>query len=708
MISAAAMLIAISTYFSGFRQENFLETTIKGRSVVIPVMSNNFCIAHNWPGFVNDIPLASAWLREKDGSNTALVLSRYSGSIRSFSTNQKVFFDLFSGSHSINGARSFKIDEDHNLFAYVPGTDNSAIEWWKAEYSIHADIDKSTFVPRVLRYAKASTSFQQRYVYRGAVSGYGILSDWEGGRKHKRLFTVTPHGRLNLIDISEDPKALNPVIMNIPIGNGIVSGVYTDGKISTDGKYELLLWGNFENGAPLAYCSFNPYANTVDIKFISPVMAGDVEWTSSDKIPTVSTIAEALQFWVSDEDWRIVVRYRNGNFLSLDRDGKIIETPIITSVNGGFRNIKPLAIGTVGSISTCNSRKNWKYCSELLLFENFSTGNDGVRRMEWIPDGYKYSLPIEVWMKDASQENNISKPQIILKNRSSWKEASNITIRIWHSRAEETSQTIAADLYYSYIPGAKLKSGVFEANGNITYTDIELPNEFILGPGDSTQPDGIQLGIHFNNYYPGVWDRKNDWSWVSSVSSEYRLNNNVTVYTRGNDGGLNKVFGIDPPENFVRRPVVVNSSMVFGMDDISSWEYPFAISLSEQHTQGNWGIKTPVSGYQLLVSRPFILPRNDWTRASIDVLVDESQPNPYWVGDLSLIINIPSLGVQNAHLGTASLTALKRGVFESCNFTIPEWLRFKLILGASDAKITIAVNGNTISSPLILDNFVMW
>lgn len=682
MIIANIFALILCALNSGFRQVNFLETTVKKRSVVIPVLSNDFCHAHSWNSFINDRPLSSAWWRSSDGTENALVLSRQSMSIRGFNSN-KVFFEYFSGLSKVNGMRDFRIDKDGNFYLYIPRGDKSVIQ-----RRIASDVNKIDW----------------QYDFKGGISGFGTLQDWSKGNTSSFLYAVSPLGEMTLIDLVNDKTGKDAVSIPLPIGSGSISGVYSDGKSNDEGVFEIFLWGNFSGGNTIIKCEVKPSDLNVKTVPISVVVTGSPSGFEEGKLPTTSSIADLIQFWVSDNDWRLILRMRNNNIVIANKDGQVIEAPVVSSINGGLNNALPLKVGDIHSMSTCNNRSSWRYCSDILLFEDFSKTGQGVRKMQWVPDGYIYNLPVEVWMKEVSTEPNISKPLIMVKNKSTWKSAKNLTLRLWHSKAEQETQSTVSDLYYTAIPGVTISDGYSNDNPNITYTDVVLPDDFELEPGESSIADGIQIGIHFAGYYPGVWDKSNDWSWVNPSSLSYQLNPNAGVYTRDEEGRLGKIFGNDPPPNFVRRPNVVSERDIFGFEDVMFWSYALELSLSEKRSEGVSGLKIPVSGYHVLTSMPFALNDEKVSSIAFDLYVDEVQPNPYWAGDLQVFITSRSSGVHNSFLGNISMTNHPKGIFKECKLSIPEWVSAGLQSRPKDVQISISVNGANPGSPIVLDN----
>jgi hypothetical protein len=47
--------------------------------------------------------------------------------------------------------------------------------------------------------------------------------------------------------------------------------------------------------------------------------------------------------------------------------------------------------------------------------------------------------------------------------------------------------------------------------------------------------------VHFKNYYPGVWNKTNDYSW-EGITTSLAVTTKVTVY----DNAGNLIYGVEP------------------------------------------------------------------------------------------------------------------------------------------------------------------
>lgn len=675
-------VLLVSTAFAGFRQTNFLDTRIKKHSISAPVLTNEFCHSYKWNSFVNDIVLGSSWRREDNGTEIATVLSRYSMSLRNVATNIS-FWDEFYGDPTLVGARDFRISNG-DIFFLLPKDEYSEIQF---------------------RPATNHSAVKRRYNFPGAVVSFDVLNDWVGGKLEKWLIVATSDGEINAIDLQNDWEGKKPVRSRVPNGGRGISGMRSDGKSGLSNNFTIFAWSSgVITSSPIWRISFSPIERAFGFTAILPRVSGTPGGSTPTSVPTMSRIADLFQFWVGSkpEDYRLIARLSNNNFVSMNSDGQVIEFPIVTSVNSGRRNVPSIPVGDIRSVATCNNRTTWKYCSDLMMFENFSKPGQGIRRMSWVPDGYIYNLPLEVSMKDVSQEGNISKPMLIIRNLSTWKSAKGITVRIWHAKSEYPDQSIQSDLYYSYIPGVMVRDGVSPENGNITYTDLIFPDDFELDPGEETLKDGIQLGIHFYGYYPGVWDKGNDWSWLKTAGNQYSPNDNISVYLRGADGTLGQIAGTNPPANFVSAPKVFTTKSSLGFETLDYWDYPLPLVLSNKRTEGSYGLEVQVNGYNVLKSQPFTL-ASDVSAMSLDVLVGLKQTNPYWVGQISASIDLIGLNMENQYIGEIPLSMPTDGSFKTYNFSVPQYLASFMRKGAK-VRFKFNINGNLGSDPLIIDN----
>lgn len=150
-------------------------------------------------------------------------------------------------------------------------------------------------------------------------------------------------------------------------------------------------------------------------------------------------------------------------------------------------------------------------------------------------------LNLKVEIKDnAPWDGSQSSPRIKITNQSLCNElAAGFYVRFWFSKAEAPAQTIVADKWYSN-PAITLSVGNHVSDPNIKYVQATYPAGFSVQAGQTTDPEGLQFGVHFANYASG-WNKTNDYSW-QGITPSFGVTTKVTVY----DNGGNLVYGSEP------------------------------------------------------------------------------------------------------------------------------------------------------------------
>ena len=153
---------------------------------------------------------------------------------------------------------------------------------------------------------------------------------------------------------------------------------------------------------------------------------------------------------------------------------------------------------------------------------------------------------LNVEMKDnTASAPNQTQPILKINNTSTTESFSGFTVRLWFSKDEFPAQTIVADKYYSNPAGITVSTEPpIPSMPNVTAVKIVYPATFVLGPGESTVPYDLQFCVHFRNWYPGNWNKLNDWSY-DGISGTFSLTENVTIYD--NEGTL--LYGSEPEES---------------------------------------------------------------------------------------------------------------------------------------------------------------
>lgn len=424
-------------------------------------------------------------------------------------------------------------------------------------------------------------------------------------------------------------------------------------------------------------------------------------------LPSESADVMHLNLTVS-ENARIRVElylYENINTLTNPKlvfQKDIAEMPLL---NAGLNEFDFPFQGNTGTYDGLSLPKNAVYRLTLKVFhpQDTSTPTD-----TYSPD-IVLTVPsvrsaFQVRMKEnATTEPNISKPQLILTNLSS-SPIQGFTIRLWMNRAEMPSQSVVVDPYYT-VPSPLTRSvGYHPRNPAIVYADFTYPSSYVLNPGQSTGDADFQVGIHFQNYYPGQWDRTNDFSW-DGITSSYGATSNVTII--GSDGRI--LYGtwpevLDPPAAPAPPP---SQNPVLGFENVANWSAPqAALSLNTTtHTEGNASLSIAGGGWFPVHSTTMTTTSitGETTHLALDVFVPGSQPNPWWLGSIDLLANCPSANLNNAYVGHVELTPLPQGQFSTVTFTVPQEVLTALQGDHSDFSLEFDVNVNAGAPPLLFD-----
>lgn len=120
-------------------------------------------------------------------------------------------------------------------------------------------------------------------------------------------------------------------------------------------------------------------------------------------------------------------------------------------------------------------------------------------------------------------------------------------------------------------------------------------------------------------------------------------------------------------------------------------------------TEGTASMQMNSAGYSACQSETFYC--EDITTSDellIDVKLPPELPNPYWVGDVGLFVDVPSAGLYNAWVGMSLLTGLPTGEWVTISIAPTQEMLAALAGDCSDARIKFALN--TSAQDVLLDN----
>ena len=159
----------------------------------------------------------------------------------------------------------------------------------------------------------------------------------------------------------------------------------------------------------------------------------------------------------------------------------------------------------------------------------------------------------------------------------------------------------------------------------------------------------------------------------------------------------------------------LTSQDVLGFETVDSWRAASGTAASTTtRTQGAaaFALTAPV-GFTNIVSAAIdstaanlVGLSNAGSVLAVDFVQPTQQPNPFFLGSLQLLVNVPSRSVFNQFLAQVELTGRPVGTFQTLRFAVPDSLR-NALRGATftDLTFTLALNAPTgATGTYIFDN----
>ncbi len=161
--------------------------------------------------------------------------------------------------------------------------------------------------------------------------------------------------------------------------------------------------------------------------------------------------------------------------------------------------------------------------------------------------------------------------------------------------------------------------------------------------------------------------------------------------------------GLTPPGGF--PPPVVD----LGFETIAGWSSSQAALTSSANPiiQGARSLQiSNATGATEIVSATFSanLAPTGVTRLLVELWVPSNQPNPTLFGNFSVVISIPSAGINQVNLGSQGLTGRPLNQFSGFEFPLPTAVRQALDGQHDDVSLKLVLNINSGSGPWFVDN----
>ncbi len=91
-------------------------------------------------------------------------------------------------------------------------------------------------------------------------------------------------------------------------------------------------------------------------------------------------------------------------------------------------------------------------------------------------------------------------------------------------------------------------------------------------------------------------------------------------------------------------------------------------------------------------------------KLAVDVLLSQAQSNPWWLGDIQLLVSVPSAGIHHQWVGWTSFAGVTLGSWSTLEFALPPGVVAALAGNYADAQFHLAVNTDNGAGSTLLDN----
>ena len=644
-------------------------------NITMNVFDNATSRQHYTNDFIHAYEAGLKTIRYPDGLGCTFVLDESSRTIRGVCSDRKQREYLVTPDRHplIPSAQGMDFDQDGNL-AVLDG---------RFCHLFTLSSDRSTATP--------GKTFM--VPMQGNVSSVMFLNGLTSqGQKYQRIAIATEDGFVGLFTMA----GKRDTIWRLPaqITDGELHRLFGDGS-STNGIFDFYGIGS----RPMGWWTlrWNPDLRILDFRS-TPMLKNDstlglvAPKMNGGEFPFLAGISSLVPIYHGTNEPTMLVMIYEGDIYEFSADGVYISTPLQQSVIrvGMPRNSKTVPRILEGSqsspplLASCNTRDNWQQCLEIVSADNFNIGG-GLRRFTYTPDKYGTFIPVDLHCTRADHTgDDVTKPSVGLRNTSYFDAIRGPKIRLFGSRQEMPSQLVQADLYYSRVPGVTLSTGYLDANPNIWWVDVAFPTSFVLNPGDSIATSDLQLGLHFQGYYPGVWDATNDWSFNGPTS----LRGGIYAWDSARQT-YNLVGGAVPDPSVAPLPVQHPVSAVLSLA-ASQW----GIQSGNATLQAvDSGLLANLQGYTVVASQPMDPKTLNFSQGTISIQYEllSPLPNPWWPGALDLSFDSPMNGVYSQYVGHVNIANTVNQV-QTAQFPLPAGVVGRMWT-AADFRILLALNG---------------
>lgn len=142
-----------------------------------------------------------------------------------------------------------------------------------------------------------------------------------------------------------------------------------------------------------------------------------------------------------------------------------------------------------------------------------------------------------------------------------------------------------------------------------------------------------------------------------------------------------------------------------GFETAGSWaSTTTGLTQSSDATQGTASLSVPAAGWQQLTSPALGSLGVVGAAVAFDIKLPSPAVNPWWAGDVSLVIDAPSVGIYSASVGQRSLQGVPLGSFQRISLPLSTDLVNKLSQSYSDLRVKLTLNVPSGPGRYLFDN----
>jgi len=216
------------------------------------------------------------------------------------------------------------------------------------------------------------------------------------------------------------------------------------------------------------------------------------------------------------------------------------------------------------------------------------------------------------------------------------------------------------------------------------------------------------------NGVPSIYLAENSTPWlIGPAGAGFRLQGTVDVTDAGSSGqALPVSVSINAPGAPASSQQTACSNLsprdrLFGFEDPQSWSSSnSSLSLvTSPVTQGCGALGVAGQNFIQITGAPFTTAGLTVTPGlSVDLFIPNNQPNPFFIGNLQVLLSCPSGGVNNQFIGQVALTGKPLNQFSTLRFALPSQTISTLQRPLNDCFFSWGLNVNQTNRTWIMDN----